>query len=178
MSDPFWPTNFKDWVATLSSAFAPLVAIIVYRLQLNEKAYGSVEWRYHQCHDDDYEMFVVLVIHNRSDQSVAIKDIRYRTGIFRRSCSKYMANYCDDPTDIDFPFSVEPGKMKALRLDEAQAAREAKSTSCVANLLSRIGYPRIWVQAVTTTGNTITVSAEGVIPYEDRPAWLQDARDD
>ncbi|WP_230630548.1 hypothetical protein [Sphingomonas sp. Leaf37] len=77
------------------------------------------------------------------------------------------------PKNIDFPYLVEPGKLRNIMLDEHQATRAADETSWLTHLLSRAGRARIKVEAVTTAGKRIRISAEDAIAWKKKPTWLQ-----
>jgi hypothetical protein len=168
--------TLKDLAPIISPILSPIIAavtaIALFQRKEQERVHCTIEWRYIGHPDGEYED-PFLVIHNRSDRSVAIKDLRYLTGAFWRRRSDHTALGYDDPEDIDFPYLVEPGKLKKIRLDEHQATRIANEVSAPARILSRAGRPRIKVEAVTTAGKRIRVSAEGAIAWKKRPAWLQ-----
>ena len=166
----------KDFAAIvspiLSPAIAAVTAIVLFQRKEQERVHCTIEWRYVGHPDGQYED-PFLVVHNRSDRSVAIKDLRYVTGALWRRRNDQTALGYEDPEDIHFPYLVEPGKLKNIRLDEHQATRIADEVTAPARMLSRLGRPRIKVEAVTTAGKRIRISAEGAIAWKKRPAWLQ-----
>lgn len=168
--------TLKDYAPLVSPVLSPIIAawtaIFLFQRKEQERVHCSLEWRYVGHPDGQYEE-PFLVVHNRSDRSVAIKDLRFLTGVLWRKRSESTALGYDDPEDIDFPYLVEPGKLRNIRLDEHQATRLADETSSLANLLSRIGRARIKVEAVTTAGKRIRISAEDAIAWKKKPTWLQ-----
>lgn len=168
--------TLKDFAPIASPILSPIIAaitaIILFQRKEQERVHCSIEWRYVGHADGQYEE-PFLVVHNRSDRSVAIKELRYLTGALWRRRSDHTALGYDDPEDIDFPYLVEPGKLKNIRLDEQQATRIADEVWMPARFLSRIGRARIKVEAVTTAGKRIRVSAEDAIAWKRKPAWLQ-----
>jgi hypothetical protein len=166
----------KDYAPIISPILSPIIAavtaIVLFQRKEQERVHCSIEWRYGGRPDGQYvEPF--LVVHNRSDRSIAIKDLRYLTGALWRRRSNHTALGYDDPEDIDFPYLVEPGKLKNIRLDEHQATQIADGVWMPARFLSRVGRARIKVEAVTTAGKRIRVSGEGAIAWKKKPAWLQ-----
>lgn len=168
--------TLKEYAPLVSPILSPIIAawtaIFLFQRKEQERIHCSLEWRYVAHPDGQYEE-PFLVVHNRSDRSVAIKDLRFVTGVLWRKRSDSTALGYDDPEDIDFPYLVEPGKLRNIRLDEHQATRLADETSSLAHLLSRAGRARIKVEAVTTAGKRIRVSAEDAIAWKKKPAWLQ-----
>ena len=168
--------TLKDFAPIVSPILSPIIAaataIVLFQRKEQERVHASIEWRYVAHPDGQYEE-PFLVVHNRSDRSVAIKDMRYVSGVLRRVRSDSTALGYDDPEDIDFPYLVEPGKLRNIRLDEHQATRIADEASWLGRLLSRAGRARIKVEAVTTAGKRIRISAEDAIAWKKKPAWLQ-----
>jgi hypothetical protein len=168
--------TIKDFTAIVSPILSPVIAaitaIVLFQRKEQERVHCTIEWRYVAHPDGQYED-PFLVVHNRSDRSVAIKELRYVTGaLWRRRADGTALGY-DDPEYIDFPYLVEPGKLKTIRLDEHQATRIADEVWAPARALSRLGRPRIKVEAVTTAGKRIRISAEDAIAWKKKPAWLQ-----
>lgn len=166
----------KDYAPLVSPILSPIIAavtaILLYEHKERERVHLAIEWRYVDTIAGREER-PFLVVHNRSDRSVAIRDMRFRTGALWRRRGDQTAFGYDDPEDIHFPYLVEPGKLIQLRLDEDQAVRLADGVSAGARLLSRLGRPRIQVEAVTTAGKRIRTSAEVAIPWARRPTWSQ-----
>ncbi|MBW8856371.1 MAG: hypothetical protein JF604_19060, partial [Bradyrhizobium sp.] len=135
----------KDYSPLVSPILSPIIAavttIFLFQRKEKERVHCSLEWRYVPHPDGQYEE-PFLVVHNRSDRSVAIKDLRFLTGMLWRKRSDNTALGYDDPENIDFPYLVEPGRLHNIRLDEYQATRLADETSWLVHLLSRVGRAR------------------------------------
>lgn len=166
----------KDYSPLVSPILSPIIAavtaIVLFQRKEQERVHCTVEWKY-VGHPDGQREEPFLIVHNRSDRSVAIKDLRFLSGVLGRKRSETTALGYDDPEHIDFPYLVEPGKLRSLQLDEYQATKIADSASWAGRLLSRVGRPRVRVQATTTAGKRITVSAEDAIAWKKKPTWLQ-----
>lgn len=166
----------KDFSPIVSPVLSPIIAaataIILFQRKEQERVHCSIEWRYMGRPDGEYEE-PYLVVHNRSDRSVAIKDLRFATGALWRRRSDQVALGFDDPEDINFPYLVEPGKLRNIRLDEHLATKIADGVWAPARLLSRVGRPRVKVEAVTTAGKRVRISAEDAIAWQKKPAWLR-----
>lgn len=157
----------KDYSPVVSPILSPVVAavtaIVLFQRKEQERVHATIEWRFVGDPNGPREE-PFFVAHNRSDRSVAIKDIRYISGILWKRRSEHTALGYDDPEDIDFPYLVEPGKLRNILLDEFQARRIADEASLLARLLSRAGCSRIYVEAFTTAGKRIRIPAEDAIP--------------
>lgn len=168
--------TLKDWSPIIGPILSPVIAavtaIVLFQRKEQERVHCTIEWRYIGHPDGQYED-PFLVVHNRSDRSVAIKDLRFIIGVLRRTRSEHTALGYNDPDEVDFPYLVEPGKLRNIRLDEHQAVRLADEVSWLARTLSRVGRPRLKLEAVTTAGKRIRISAEDAIPWKKKPDWLQ-----
>lgn len=86
--------TLKDWSPIispiLSPAIAAVTAIVLFQRKEQERVHCTIEWRYVGHPDGQYED-PFLVVHNRSDRSVAIKDMRFIFGVLRRVRSEQTA---------------------------------------------------------------------------------------
>ena len=93
----------KDYAPIVSPILSPIIAawtaIFLFQRKGQERVHCSLEWRFVAHSDGQYEE-PFLVVHNRSDRSVAIKDLRFFTGALWRKRSDCTALGFEDPEDI------------------------------------------------------------------------------
>lgn len=115
-----------------------------------------------------------LSVHNYGDKMVAISRINYVEGIvFRRRQVKTALEF-EDPDDLDFPYPVDPDKIRHFMLEELYAKRIAEAVTAPRALLARIlRRPRLLVECETTRGTKARIAAEQVLPWKDQATWTR-----
>jgi hypothetical protein len=162
----------KEVLQLAVSALAPFIAaggaLWLYTLQHRERVSCFLSHGYGR----DHEEVTFVGIHNRSTQPVVITAVRYRYGVIVRRAAQGTAIDYEDPIDLGFPYTVQSGEVRLIRLDEHQARRLATQAGlaqrCVAWALRR---SRLLVECQTTTGARYRTSGEKALPWLDQLPW-------
>ena len=162
----------KDYLQLGVSLVAPFVAagvaLWIATLQQRERVSSFITWGY----GPDYGEFTQIGIHNRSSQPIAITDIGYLYGVVFRTRAQGTALDYEDPLDLGFPYVVEPGEIRRLKLDEEQARRLANKIGFIRRFLARVfRRSRILIQCKTSTGARYRTSAEKALPWDEQLPW-------
>lgn len=162
----------KDIAQLLVSAIAPLIAAAgalgVARLSFRERVSIAITW------GTDYRSQDVsfIAIHNRSSQAVAITTVRYVSGVFWRTAEDGTALDYEDPSDLAFPYLIEPGKILRLRLNEYAAKRLAKESSRTQTVMAwALRRSRFLVECRSTAGSRYRTSGEPILSWDDQLPW-------
>jgi len=166
-------------MADLWNLVSPFVAagtaVWLARRQDRERVSCYVDWEYGWDDERGYSYeYLYVGIHNRSAARIVIRSIRILNGSFpRRAQEGTFLNY-DDPMDLSFPYSIEPGAILKFAADEAMTRKIMAGMwriTKAANVLLR--RPRLMVECVTTAGTRLRGSAEEALPWVERQAWAR-----
>ena len=159
----------------LSSCVAAATTLFVNARQERERISCFVDWKFVE-RDDGFEEFPYLGVHNRSSQPIAIHSVRFaKGGVFYRAPEQATALDFDDPTDLAFPYLVEPGKIRVLVLDGDQASRLANEPRGLKlRMLKWLGIQRISLEVRTTARTLLFIDAEGSLPWDAQIPRLRD----
>lgn len=162
----------KDVAQLIVSAVAPFIAagaaLAIAAASRKERASIVVSFGY----DGNYDAIDYLVIHNRSLQTIAITSVRYYAGVIWRTPVDGTALDYDDPTDLDFPYVVEPGKLRRLRLDTGAAERIARRVGPLRRAVAwALRRSRFLVICRSTASATYRTSGEPILPWDDQLPW-------
>ncbi|MGC6401181.1 hypothetical protein ACNI3Q_11455 [Sphingomonas sp. FW199] len=131
----------------------------------------TIDWD--DVEDRPYE-WPFVAIHNRSPHKIAVRSVRFLTGVFIKTVHEGTALAYDDPFDLSFPYLIDPGEIKTLQLDH-QAAQKVLSRSSrisrVINFCAR--QPRLMIECVTTGSTRLRASAEELLPWDERQRWAK-----
>lgn len=115
-----------------------------------------------------------LSVHNVSSHKVAVSEVRYLAGFRRKPRIHGTALYFLDPFDLSFPYEVDVGQIRNLRLDETGARRSIRELTRFQILLCRLfRRPRIWVQLTTSMGTRRKVPCEKVLDWDEQASWTK-----
>jgi hypothetical protein len=168
----------KDIAAIAGVILSPLIgaltAVWVYRRQLKERLSAAVIWRWGQDHlSGQQDEFPNLAVQNRSERPVVVTDFRFLQGVLWRSPQATTAMDYADPTDVNFPYVIEPGKLLHFRLDSSAARALLEERTALRRLLRRLGRPALTVEIVTMSGVRVRANAEKAVEWKHRPEWLR-----
>ena len=164
--------EYLTLVAACIAAAAPVLNWWHERSKNSEVFDVGLEWRWGPSYyggDDEHPM---VVVHNRTNQDIAITQVKFYTRPFWRKPDRYTAVAYDDPSDLSFPYIVKSGEIWMHRMDIGNLA-ERFSKMRLAVIFSKFGRPSIWIGVQTMRGSTRLTSAENIIPVRLMPAWLQ-----
>lgn len=114
-----------------------------------------------------------LYVHNRGEKAVAVVDIYYRTGPIRPRRLRGLAMDYDDPTDIHFPYEIEPGKSRRFKLASYRVVEALDKSSRWHRVAHLVGRQPIWVEVQTMANTRKRIGAAKVAPWKARPDWLK-----
>ena len=162
----------KDVAQLVVSALAPFVAagsaLALLAFGRRERVSTVIGWE----HDARYGEMDLIVIHNHSDRAVAIHAIRYLEGVIWRTAQQGTALDYEDPTDLGFPYLIQPNEMRRLRLDSMQARRLARRAGRWRKLVALVlRRSRILVECQSTAGTRFRTSGEPALPWDDQLPW-------
>lgn len=151
---PFIAAGAALWIAALQRR--ELISVVIGH-DYDHQRYGDIDY---------------FIVHNRSTQPVAITSIRYLSGVVWRTPQQGTALDYEDPTDINFPYLVQPGALLRLRLD-SHAARKIASRFGVKRrrLAWLLRRSRLLVECRSSSGARYRTSGEPILPWDDQLPW-------
>ena len=144
-----------------------------YRRQRKERLSAAIIWAWgadYQTGGQEEQPF--LTVQNRSDKPAVITDISYLAGSLWPKPEPGTAMDFDDPTDIDFPYEIEPGKMHRFRLNSYGAKTITDKVTSLGRLARKLGRAPVWIQVKTMANTRLRVRAEEATPWKNRAEWL------
>lgn len=157
----------------VTSLLASFVGVFTFRYQSRERLDGAIawQWTYSPYHSPGEEPF--LVLQNRSASSAYLVRARLLKGVlFRTEARRYAFDYVE-PESGNFPLEVRASVATSFPLSTSMADKIAEGARWYSRCLSyvlRRSY--IWVEVTTITRERLTVSANDVTSFRDRPLWL------
>jgi hypothetical protein len=119
-----------------------------------------------------------LYIHNKSKDALVVTEIRFRSGAWIKRRRAGTALHYEDPMDLDFPYTVQPGVVRRLILAEYYARKYADLERWGAKAADWLRRPTLWLEIVTATGRSKTIGAEQALTWKDRPRWAKIEHED
>lgn len=159
-------------------AVGPLIgaAITLYALKRGdrEKISASIIWIDDFDEQHGYTSEPFLHVQNRSIQPIMIAKIELTSGILIKSREKdaFPVSY-EDPTDLAFPYRIDPGQTWRKMLDTDVIGRVAGKASYLPKILGLINIPFVRIRVTTMGGVRLSIDAADATKWTDRPRWLQ-----
>ncbi|MEA3045647.1 MAG: hypothetical protein QOH47_3485 [Sphingomonadales bacterium] len=159
--------------AVLSPVIGALTAVWAYKRQDKERLNAALIWSWARDYQSgSLEEQPFLNVHNRSDKPVVVTDITYLKGSIWPKAERGTAIDYVDPTEIDFPYQIEPGKMHRFRLNPYGAKVITDKTTKFGRLARKLGRAPVWIELRTMAGTRLRLRAEDATPWRDRAEWL------
>lgn len=113
----------KDIVTIGAALLSPFIgagtAIWVYRRKEREIIDGFIIWTERMTFSGPEEM-PTLVIQNRSEKKVAIRRVIFSKKRRVRRNGPGTSLYYEDPSDLSFPYEIDPGSTRSLNRDQVR----------------------------------------------------------
>lgn len=166
-----------DWASVAQSLGGPLIGalitLIVTRQNRRERISAAIIWQTFADPRTDWEV-VSLHVQNQSGLPVLISSIEIQTGIiFRRSTRGSQPLDFEDPTDLHFPYAINPGEVQRFVLHQWSFATAIEKPPLAARILGRLGVPYVRIKVRTIGGGAVSINAADATPWRDRPKWLK-----
>jgi hypothetical protein len=158
----------------LASPFvAAGTAVFLARRSDRERVSSFVDWSFKWGEDGPYD-WLYIGIHNHSPHKLAVISIRFLSGGFPRKASEGTALYYEDPFDLSFPYSIEPGEIITKALDEEAARKIVADSWRITSFANRmLRRSRVKVECLTTAGTVLRASGEAALPWDERQRWAR-----
>lgn len=163
--------NIVDWltlgVASAGTFLTALIGVWSVRRSDREVFDFHIEWEWTGVGPLPERPFIY--VHNRSAHTLSIIQLSWYTGVFRYAAHKGTAVYYDDPSDVNFPYEVEPSKTIKIYLDEGGAIKafEEISAKIGSRRFFRSSYLALGLK--TLRGSMRYIPAERALPWSMRP---------
>jgi hypothetical protein len=173
--EPNW-VDYLTLIAALIAAIGPLVKIWEIWRSDNERFDLHIEWiDFGPNHEIGEAPFLFVL--NKSANPIFITAIRFRTGLFWRKKHAYTAMQYDDPTDINFPYLVDPGKKHQFILQDYAAEKHYEQIGWKSGLSKVFRRSWLWLEIETAAKSSRIIGAERVMSWKSRPAWTTAKKD-
>jgi hypothetical protein len=165
-----------EWASVVQTAIGPVIgaAISFFALRQSdrERLGAAIIWA--EPHDPRNGIeWPFLFIQNRSKQAILIGSVETELGlVFRRRAKDFCPLEFDDPTDLRFPYKIDPGEGWRFALDPKALRHAADTAPALARWLGVLRVPYLRIQARTVGGASISVDGAEGTPWRDRPRWL------
>ena len=118
--------NLVDWLTLFAAAASTILGTFITIWSIirsdRDRFYLHIDWEWFGP-NREYEELPFVYIQNRSVNPIVISDISWYRGALFRKPTFGTALYWLDPSELSFPYTVEPGELKKLVLSELGAKR-------------------------------------------------------